>query len=48
MAAAADGGEEEDGGRLMTIGEEDDKQMGTQHTNKHQVFRDDEEEDEYI
>lgn len=40
MAAA------EDEGRLVTIGEEDDKQGATQ--NKHQVFRDDEEEDEYI
>lgn len=42
MAAA------EDEGRLVTIGEEDDKQGATQNTNKHQVFRDDEEEDEYI
>ena len=52
MAAAEDGAADDDGGRLVTIGEEDN--TGTQNTHnlraaaQHEVYQDDEEEDEYI
>lgn len=55
MAAAAEGNEnqmDDDGGRLVTIGEEDDKNLGTQQTQKilpkASVDEEIEEDDEYI